>query len=52
MGSSLPHLEPNAPGNYGPRYFREKYHCDADNVREAYFKVEEDDPEDYTRCTV
>ena len=40
----------NAPFEYGPRFMREKYNCDPDDLHVTYRKVEEGDPNDFTEC--
>ena len=46
-----PH-DSHPPASYGVRYFREKYNCDPNNTKVVYYKENENDKEDFTRCTV
>ena len=40
----------NAPFEYGPRFMREKYNCNPDDLHVTYRKAEEGDPTDFTEC--
>jgi len=42
--------ENHIPIEFVHKFWREKYNCDNKNLKKVYYKVSENDKEDYTIC--